>query len=186
MWISSLLAQSPAAPVSHAVDRSLNVALGVQCTHCHAPDDMRDRTTNPKFAIAARMMVMVTQLNRGPLADTAGITCWSCHEGQLRPSRVAAARWQDERDRNFVGDLASASDTVKLTMAVYNASLGVSCDFCHVPGDWKRDQKEPFKMVERMSTMIETLPAFLPPGARTQCFMCHKGRTVPATSPLRR
>ncbi len=185
MWISSLLVQNAASALPHSVDRSLNVALGVECIHCHAATDMRDRTTNPKFAIAAQMMAMVAQLNRGPLADTGGVTCWSCHEGQLRPSRVAAARWQEERDRTFAGDLASAPDSVKLAMAVYNASLGVSCDFCHVPGDWKRDQKGPFKMVARMSTMIETLPPFLPAGARTQCFMCHKGRTAPATSRLR-
>lgn len=144
---------------------------------------MRDRATNPKLKVAERMIAMVAQLNGGPLADTGGVTCWSCHGGHVRPSRLAVARWQEERDRHFVGDLASAPDPVKLTMAVYNASLGVSCDYCHEPGNWKSDQKAPFKTAQRMSAMIDTLPPFLPAGARTQCFMCHKGSTTPATRP---
>jgi hypothetical protein len=35
------------------------------------------------------------------------------------------------------------------------------------------------KLVRRMTAMFEEFPKFMPPTARTQCWMCHKGKTKP-------
>lgn len=165
----------------HDLNQSLNVALGVDCEHCHTSSNWSD-ATRPAFATAQRMMAMVAFLGGGPLAGTSGVSCWSCHRGQRRPSRIPTERWQQiQRDR-FVGPLATQPDDVQLTMAVYSASLGVECGHCHVDGDWTSALKPAHATASRMSAMVSELPRFLPAGARTQCFMCHQGRTTPATA----
>lgn len=177
----SVAAGQQAGTPSHGTDRSLNVALGVECEHCHTSSNWSD-ATRPAFATAQRMMAMVAFLGGGPLAGTSGVSCWSCHRGQRRPSRIPTERWQQiQRDR-FVGPLATQPDDVQLTMAVYSASLGVECGHCHVDGDWTSALKPAHATASRMSAMVSELPRFLPAGARTQCFMCHQGRTTPATA----
>lgn len=183
-WSSaaSVLAQQPSSPPAHASDRSLNTALGVDCSHCHRAESWTDRTL-PAHATARRMFDMVDFLNRGPLADTSGVTCWSCHRGQRRPRRIPAEAWESVLNETFVGPLATVADDVKLTMAVYSASLGVPCVHCHEAGQWAAATKPTHALTSRMNELIAELPKYLPQGARTQCFMCHQGSRRPAIGP---
>lgn len=64
-------------------------------------------------------------------------------------------------------------------MSVYSASLGVGCDHCHDPADWKSAIKPAFATAQRMGAMFAVFPRFMPPSARTQCYMCHKGSRQP-------
>lgn len=166
----------PAAEVD-AVMKVFNRALGVDCVHCHVPDQWHEEA-KPAFATARNMFRMVQQLNANQLSTTDGVTCWTCHAGQARPSRLPGAQLDAELAK-WPADLAKADDGVKLGMVVYNISLGVGCDHCHTPRDWKAATKPPYRMVATMTAMFEVFPKFMPKTARTQCYMCHKGAKSP-------
>ena len=154
-----------------------NRALGVECAHCHVPDQWADES-KPQFATARNMNHMVGELNDRLLRDIGTVSCWTCHRGQVRPSRLPRESLDAELTR-WPADLSNTPENTKLTMAVYAVTLGVGCDHCHNPADWKDATKRPMQLVSRMNAMFAEFPKFMPPTARTQCFMCHKGSTKP-------
>ena len=175
-----VLQNRPASEVEPLM-KAMNRALGVECTHCHVQDRW-DSDLKPPHAIARNMLRMVEFLNANQLSDVEGITCWTCHAGTTRPSRLPpdrmAAAEELWKQANPIG-----ADGQRLTMAVYSASLGVGCDHCHVAGDWKAGAKPAYRIVSKMNAMFAEFPKFMPPTARTQCFMCHKGAATPKRTP---
>ena len=173
-------AQTPSAKArleQQKMMQAFNQALGVECLFCHVPNQWKN-DSKPQFATAQRMIQMVKALNEGQLAKTRGVTCWTCHAGQTKPSRLPHVLLDAERTKWPVA-LGGASEDIKLAMTVYNVTLNVGCNHCHVPGDWKSDVKSAYKMVERMNSMFSVFPQYMPPSAQTQCWMCHKGSTEP-------
>jgi hypothetical protein len=170
----ALFAFAPQVEPPHG-DR-YNKALGVECTHCHVAGKWSD-DSQPPFATARNMSRMVELLNREPLRDIGEVSCWTCHGGHEKPARQPRPALDAELAR-WPADLASAPDSLKLGMAVYDVALGVSCDHCHV-ADWKRAEKKPMRTVEKMTAMFDLFPKYMPETARTQCYMCHKGSTKP-------
>lgn len=156
---------------------SFNDALGVACSYCHVEGEWAS-AAKPAFATAGNMQRMVAALNATLLASTRGVTCATCHRGQTRPARVPRASIDAELAA-WPASLASASESRKLAMAVYAASLGVTCEYCHAVDDWTSAEKRPHQMVTTMSALFEEFPKYMPPTARTQCFMCHQGATHP-------
>lgn len=152
-----------------------NRALGVECTYCHVDGDWKN-ASKPQWQVAQNMGRMVQALNGEQLAKTSGVSCVTCHGGQNMPSRLPAEKWQAIAAQWP----ASAAESSKTTMSVYSASLGVGCDHCHDPADWKSPVKPAFATAQRMVAMFEVFPKFMPAGARTQCYMCHKGNVRPA------
>lgn len=75
---------------------------------------------------------------------------------------------------------AQPSRTVDAPHAYFNDALGVTCEYCHAAGDWTSAEKRPHQTVTTMSALFEEFPEYMPPTARTQCFMCHQGATHPA------
>jgi hypothetical protein len=159
----------------HELMNDFNRALGVDCAHCHVPDRWADETKSA-FGVARNKFRMVQVINE-QLEEVGEIGCWTCNGGQLRPSHLPRPTLDAELARR-PADLASAPEGQKLTMTVYNVSLGVACDHCH-SSDWKKADKSPLKMVKLMSAMFAEFPKYMPPTARTQCFMCHKGSIRP-------
>lgn len=178
-----VLLQQSAPPASgvEARMKAMNRALGVECTHCHVPDRW-DVETKAPFAVARNMLRMVDYLNANQLSEVEGISCWTCHAGARRPSRLPPERLT-AAEALWPPSLPSGDDGPKLTMAVYAASLGVGCDHCHVAGDWKSGAKPAHRIVSKMNAMFAEFPKFMPPAARTQCFMCHKGAPTPKRAP---
>jgi len=182
------LAQSPRSRVLgdmprdriDALMRDLNRALGVECAHCHVEDTWSD-DSKATFATARNMLRMVRALNDGPLKDVGEVQCWTCHRGSVKPSRLPREAL-DAEIKQWPTELGDATDQVKLTMAVYDVTLGVTCEHCHV-ADWKKVEKRPMTLVPRMTAMFEEFPKYMPPTARTQCYMCHKGSTKPPVGP---
>ena len=52
-------------------------ALGVECPHCHVPEQWSD-PSKPTFDFARRMHAMVQGLNAGPMRELREITCVTC------------------------------------------------------------------------------------------------------------
>lgn len=173
----NLPAASQRDGASHARSQAYNRALGVSCEHCHTADRWTDEA-KPQFRTAQAMARMVVALNSGALKGVGEVACWTCHRGEIRPSRVPRAAMDAELAK-WPAELAAAPESVKLTMSVYNVTLGVSCDHCHT-ADWKESTKPPMKLVSRMASMFSEFPKYMPATARTQCYMCHKGSTKPA------
>ena len=161
----------------NSIMRAFNRALGVECVACHVQDKWDDES-KPQFAIARKMFQMMKALNENQLAGTGGVSCWSCHAGQNKPSRLPRPLLDQELAR-WPTELASTPESLKLTMSVYNVTLHVDCNYCHVPSDWKSSDKIAYKMVSRMNSMFRVFPQYMPATARTQCWMCHKGSTEP-------
>ena len=77
-----------------AHDSTLNGSLGVECSHCHMGEDWK-RTDKPEFSFSLRMLQMTQGLSAGILKDLGGITCWTCHRGNVKPLRMPRASWED-------------------------------------------------------------------------------------------
>jgi formate-dependent nitrite reductase cytochrome c552 subunit len=129
------------------------------------------------------MTRMVDALNGEQLRGVGEIRCWTCHAGQVRPARQPRADFQAELAR-WPAELSAVPDSTKFAMAVYNVALGVTCDHCHDPSNWKAADKKPMKLVPRMSAMFEEFPKYMPEKAQTQCYMCHQGTIKPKLSSL--
>ncbi len=157
--------------------QAFNRSLGVECAHCHVQEQWHD-ASKPAFAIARNMLRMVQTLNTEHLRETKRVSCWTCHGGQTRPERMPGEKFSAIMDK-WPEALAGAEEDTKLGMAVYSAALGVGCDYCHIANDWKASARPAYQMVRVMNGMFEVFPKFMPPSARTQCWMCHKGSTTP-------
>jgi photosynthetic reaction center cytochrome c subunit len=180
-------AEAPASSRQQAADvtvrmNEFNRALGVECTFCHVQDQWRAED-KPQFATARGMLRMVEGIGGGLLKNRGGLTCWTCHRGQQKPSRFPSAELNAELAK-WPSSLSDAKDSLKLTMTVYARSLGVTCEFCHVPGDWTNKTKTPMQTVPTMLKIFDELPTYSPAAAnRSQCWMCHKGARSPERYP---
>jgi hypothetical protein len=135
----------------------------------------------PRYTTALRMAKMVDVINSTRLDGIGEVSCYTCHRGETKPSRLPREAL-DAEVAKWPATLTGDVERQKLTMAVYNASLGVGCDHCHDPSDWKSANKKPMQTVRRMLAMFDDFPKYMPEGARTQCYMCHKGSTKPPKS----
>ncbi|HEY0528309.1 MAG TPA: c-type cytochrome [Gemmatimonadaceae bacterium] len=80
-----------------------------------------------------------------------------------------------------------AGQLVNIMNRGFGRSLGVSCGFCHVPGQWDSDQKEEKNTARLMFAMVQGINrdylAKLPPdNGRTptvSCSTCHRGMPNP-------
>jgi hypothetical protein len=175
---TSAAAQNPPRQDGHGRAKldEFNRALGVECAHCHVPDQWAD-DSKPAKATARKMIEMVPLLN-GKLRGVGEVSCRTCHRGETQPSRVPQEALDAELAR-WPKSIADASQSTKLTMAMYSASTGLRCGGCHDVTDWKRKDTDKMRMVPRMLALFGVMQPFIPPTARTQCFTCHKGSNRP-------
>ena len=71
------------------------------------------------------------------------------------------------------------------TMAFISGSLGVRCNYCHVPGQFEKDDKPTKLTARRMMKMVMDLNkgSFNGQGA-VSCFTCHRGKPTPLSVPV--
>ena len=71
------------------------------------------------------------------------------------------------------------------TMAFISGSLGVRCNYCHVPGQFEKDDKPTKLAARRMIRMVFDLNkgSFNGQGA-VSCFTCHRGKPAPVSVPV--
>jgi endogenous inhibitor of DNA gyrase (YacG/DUF329 family) len=177
-----LFQQSPAndtaaAPFPDHRDNSLfKTALDVECSHCHDEGQWTSSSKAP-FATARKMAAMVVAVNTR-LGELGKVTCTTCHRGGVRPARSPAPALEDQLAK-WPDSLREASEGLRITMSVYNVALGVTCEHCHDPADWKSSEKRPFKTTAVMNGLFKEFPKYMPASARTQCYMCHQGSRKP-------
>ncbi|HLW78586.1 MAG TPA: c-type cytochrome [Terriglobia bacterium] len=62
-------------------------SLGVQCDHCHVPDQF-EKDDKPAKLTARRMLRMVHEINDNNFPDNKIVSCWMCHRGSVKPQSV--------------------------------------------------------------------------------------------------
>jgi Photosynthetic reaction centre cytochrome C subunit len=67
---------------------SMSIALGVTCDHCHTPPAF-ENDDKPTKQTARGMIQMVRELNAKNFAGRLQVTCFTCHQGGLRPKTSA-------------------------------------------------------------------------------------------------
>lgn len=65
-------------------------------------------------------------------------------------------------------------------MEIFNQSLGVDCNYCHVPNAYDREDHPMKETSRRMIEMVKELNSkFL--GGKISCYTCHRGSPKPPT-----
>lgn len=185
--------------------RVIDRDLGVECLYCHVVDEWK-RDDKPQFAFAGRMIRMTQGLSAGTLRDLGGVTCWTCHRGKVKPNRMPRASWEDrlakwpetlklkeddakkpaqEVYRNIQSLKNSPAGGILMTMSVFAAALGVSCDHCHVPGSWDSDAKPAKGTARLMLRLFSEIPTYFEASRQPsmQCYTCHQGSPKPERLP---
>ena len=98
---------------------------------------------------------------------------------------IAQGQTAEQRFKNiqiFKGLPATQLDP---TMAFISGSLGVRCNYCHVPGQFEKDDKPTKLAARRMIRMVMDLNkgSFNGQGA-VSCFTCHRGKPTPVSVPV--
>lgn len=199
--IGRLLAQDAPMIRMQAIDR----ALGVECAHCHTGEDWK-RGDKPAFALAGRMTKMTDGLSAGTLRNLGGVTCWTCHRGNVKPARMPRASWQDwlakwpealklsaedaarprrEVYKNIQSTPNAPAGSLAMAMSIFAGALGVDCDHCHVPGHWESDEKPAKTTARFMLRMFDEIPHYFEESHQPmmQCFTCHQGSPKPERQP---
>jgi len=69
-------------------------------------------------------------------------------------------------------------------MRMFNASLGVRCDHCHVMGNFASDENPHKNVAREMIKMTQQINThFDGNAAHVGCFTCHRGGTEPPAAP---
>lgn len=174
--------------------RAMNVSLGVGCEYCHETGAW-NLDTLPEKETARSMMRMIAQLSQSGFEALELPTCWTCHRGSaVPPPRPNPSGSQDGLPEAFVMTGEPALDVYQnvqtlgnlparelaTVMATYTSSLGVDCEYCHVPGEWSGDEKIT-KLLARRMHEIQTELNSRHFGGRdaVSCWTCHRGAPLP-------
>ena len=77
------------------------------------------------------------------------------------------------------------ADQLIPAMQFVTASLGVNCGFCHVEGQFEKDDKKPKETARKMMTMMFAINKNNFEGHRdVTCNSCHHGSTKPVATPI--
>lgn len=86
-----------------------------------------------------------------------------------------------------------SGDALRAEMRRLTAALGVTCDRCHVQGNFASDEKSPKRTARRMIAMTKALNAQYFPKhevkdgesvlGRVTCYTCHQGAEAPRLAP---
>ncbi len=123
------------------------------------------------------------------------------------PDPLAAdrAKYLDRVRQAIAGKEKMQADSVFQNVKVFNKlpaerllgimdrwgeTLGVSCDHCHVPGEWASEVKpakeitrQMMGLVERVNKDIQSIEAIKSERAGVSCYTCHRGDVKPARRP---
>lgn len=83
----------------------------------------------------------------------------------------------------------SADRILPIMERTFSRALGVDCTYCHVPGEWDKDDKptkqiarEMFKMATTINLdILKTIKNLKSANPTVNCTTCHRGQLKPAT-----
>jgi hypothetical protein len=172
-------------------------SLGVNCTHCHIFREF-EKDEKPAKLTARKMITMVQGAQKD--IDDKSVSCYMCHRGKVEPEhspdwpkeKVEAAMKEADKDqrpaetafKNIQILKGVPAGRVKLMMQMFTSSLGVSCDHCHVQGNFAKDEKPAKLTARKMLMMVGNIRKNIGEGDdAVTCYTCHRGEAKPVSMP---
>ena len=176
-------------------------SLGVDCTYCHTPGNWPSDGVPNKLKARTHFQ-MVAYLRDEHFDKKPMVTCWTCHRGHAVPESLPEDGEMTQRVATMMNLAARDTDkpaekvfmniqTLKgvpagrfpQIMTMFSRSLGVRCNFCHLPDNFASDDKDNKKMARKMLGMVRgTLGKFYNGDGPVACFTCHHGAETPEIS----
>lgn len=120
----------------------------------------------------ARHSVGLAVIAAGLLASSAG-----ARAGQ-------AEQTAEQAFRNIQALNGTPAAQLNQAMHLMNAALTVTCEHCHIEGEWDKDVKAPKLVARGMVRMMRELNERQFGGAQVvTCFTCHQGNRIPVNAP---
>ena len=105
--------------------------------------------------------------------------------GQEHLPAPSASKKAEEVYKNIQVLNGAPSDQLLPAMQFITASLGVQCDYCHVPGAFDKDDLKTKQTARQMMRMMFAVNKDTFAGKReVTCYTCHRGSTAPVPTPL--
>ena len=90
----------------------------------------------------------------------------------------------EQQFKNIQALQGTPADQLMPAMQLISASLGVECDFCHVPGKFDSDDKRPKQTARKMIAMTLAINKDnFNSRHEVTCFTCHRGANDPMGTP---
>jgi photosynthetic reaction center cytochrome c subunit len=106
-------------------------------------------------------------------------------KAQSGAGAAAAPKKAEEQFKNIQVLKGMPADQLIPAMQFITASLGVECDFCHVPEAREKDDKKPKLKARQMMTMMFAINKDNFDGHReVTCYSCHRGSIDPVGTPV--
>ncbi len=100
----------------------MEIALGVHCVYCHDADNTKRELDNkPVKEIARRMITMVNDINRTQFAGREVVTCFTCHQGNTKPTTVLPYNGEEGSPATVA---VAAAPTADELLARYTTAVG--------------------------------------------------------------
>jgi photosynthetic reaction center cytochrome c subunit len=114
------------------------------------------------------------------------ITVAKAQSGAAPASPAAAGpKTAEQQFKNIQVLKGTPADQLAPSMQFITASLGVQCDFCHVPNAMDKDDKKPKKIARQMMEMMFAINKDNFNGSRmVTCYSCHRGAIRPVATPI--
>ncbi|HSB12575.1 MAG TPA: photosynthetic reaction center cytochrome c subunit family protein [Blastocatellia bacterium] len=172
-------------------------SLGVDCTHCHVPNEF-DKDDKPAKQTARKMYAMVQLSNKH--LGIARVSCFMCHRGHAQPepppeswkAEMDEMRKQGEQDQRPAEQVYKNIQTLRgvpagrwnLIMMMFTKALGVDCAHCHVPGAFEKDDKPAKQTARKMLGLTGAISREIYKGPTSiNCYTCHRGAIEPVSFP---
>ncbi len=157
------------------------------------------KTGRRKKKSRAKYLELTAFINDNYFRGRPRVGCWSCHNGQEEPAKLAAdekaiadakdeigIKPEDENKpaeevfKNIVKLRGTAAGRIPAIMAMFSRSVGHDCSFCHVVNRWESDDKKPKQTTREMLDMVvATTNKFFGDKGPIGCFTCHHGQEEP-------
>jgi photosynthetic reaction center cytochrome c subunit len=135
----------------------------------------RVRILAASAALAVSLVGITKSKAQSPHATTAS---------PLQSSGSTVPKTAEEQFKNIQVLKGIAADELIPTMQFITASLGVECEFCHVPKAFDKDDKKPKQTARKMMEMMFAINRDNFEGHRgVTCYSCHRGNADPVAIP---
>jgi photosynthetic reaction center cytochrome c subunit len=104
----------------------------------------------------------------------------SSEDAEAKPRKLA-----EEEYKNIQALKGIPAEQVVPSMQFIAASLGVECEYCHVPHQMEKDDKKPKLTARKMISMMTAINKENFEGRReVTCYSCHRGSPDPVATPI--
>lgn len=109
----------------------------------------------------------------------------SAQSGMSAGAPSASPKTTDQVFKNVQVLKGVPADQLIPAMEFMSASLGVRCNFCHVEGQFEKDDKKPKEVARKMMAMMLAINKDNFEGHReVTCNSCHQGSAKPVATPI--